>query len=125
MTIYPCLTYRDVRAAMAWLGSTFEVKGQAIVRDGASADDQVDHAILSSGDGKILVESERPEELHGAHSGCGWVYITVADADAHYELARAAGAEVLGEPHDYGEGFRGYSAKDCEGNLWTFGTARP
>lgn len=125
MTIYPCLTYRDVRAAMAWLDSAFEIKGRALVRDGASADDKVDHAILSSGDGKILVESERPDELHGPHAGSGWVYMTVADADAHYDLARAAGAEVLGQPHDYGEGFRGYSANDCEGNLWSFGTVRP
>jgi uncharacterized glyoxalase superfamily protein PhnB len=125
MTIYLCLTYRDVRAAMAWLDSVFDIKGQALVHDEASAGDKVDHAILSSGDGKILVESERPHELHGPHAGSGWVYMTVPDADAHYDLARAAGAEILGEPHDYGEGFRGYSARDCEGNLWSFGTARP
>jgi hypothetical protein len=39
---------------------------------------------------------------------------------------RAAGAEVLGEPHDaMGGAQRGYSARDLEGNLWSFGTARP
>lgn len=39
--------------------------------------------------------------------------------------AKAAGAEVLGEPHDAMGGMRGYSARDLEGNLWSFGTDRP
>ncbi|MGI8594553.1 MAG: VOC family protein [Solirubrobacteraceae bacterium] len=43
-----------------------------------------------------------------------------------YERAKAAGAEVLGEPHDaFGGSQRGYSARDPEGNLWSFGTSRP
>jgi hypothetical protein len=64
-----------------------------------------------------------PEELHGSHLGQGWVYVTVADPAAHYARAKAAGVEVLGEPHDVMEGtMRGYSARDLEGNLWSFGT---
>jgi uncharacterized glyoxalase superfamily protein PhnB len=51
------------------------------------------------------------------------VYVEVADPDAHSERARAAGAEVLGEPHDaMGGTVRGYSARDLEGNLWSFGS---
>ncbi len=73
----------------------------------------------------VLIESERPEDLHGSHSGRGWAYVAVDDVDGHYERAKAAGVEVLGEPHDAMEGAqRGYSARDLEGNLWTFGTAR-
>jgi hypothetical protein len=55
----------------------------------------------------ILVESERPHQLHGPHAGRGWIYVTVTDADAHYQHAKAAGAQVLGEPHDFGDGFSG------------------
>lgn len=48
------------------------------------------------------------------------------DPDAHDESAKAAGTEVLGEPHDATGGRqRGYSARDPEGNLWLFGTSRP
>jgi uncharacterized glyoxalase superfamily protein PhnB len=66
-----------------------------------------------------------PTKLHGPHAGRGWIYVAVTDADAHYRQAAAAGASVHGEPHDFGDGFRGYSATDLEGNLWTFGTAQP
>lgn len=55
--------------------------------------------------------------------GCTW---PVDDVDDHYERARAAGVEVLNEPHDAMDGDqRGYSARDLEGNLWTFGIMRP
>jgi catechol 2,3-dioxygenase-like lactoylglutathione lyase family enzyme len=33
----------------------------------------------------VLTESERPEELHGSHSGNGWVYVAIEDIDAYYE----------------------------------------
>jgi uncharacterized glyoxalase superfamily protein PhnB len=64
--------------------------------------------------------------LHGSHTGQGWVYIAAGDPDAHYQRAKAAGVAVLNEPHDAQNGAqRGYSARDLEGNLWSFGTDRP
>jgi uncharacterized glyoxalase superfamily protein PhnB len=123
--VYPCLTYRDVRRAIAWLEVAFGIQGQALTLPGTSDDAPLDHALLRASGGTILVESERPEELHGPHAGHGWVYVTVTNADAHYQRAKAAGAHVLGEPHDFGDGFRGYTATDLEHNLWTFGTAAP
>lgn len=123
--VYPCLTYRDVRRAITWLQTAFGIQGQALAPPGAAADEPLDHALLHTSSGTILVESERPDELHGPHAGHGWIYVTVTDADAHYQRVKAAGARVLGEPHDFGEGFRGYTATDLEQNLWTFGTAAP
>ena len=74
----------------------------------------------------ILVQPELPDDLHGDHAGRAWVYVAVDDPDSHYERAKAAGAEVLGEPHDaIGGRQRGNSARDPEGNLWSFGTYRP
>jgi uncharacterized glyoxalase superfamily protein PhnB len=62
----------------------------------------------------------------GGRGWLGWVYVAVDDPDAHYERAKAAGGDVLNEPHDaLGGTQRGYSARDLEGNLWSFGTARP
>ena len=123
--VYPCLTYRDVRRAIAWLHTAFGIQGHALAPAGAPADAPLDHALLHAAGGTILVESDRPDELHGSHTGKGWIYVAVADADTHYRHAKAAGAHVHGEPHDFGDGQRGYSATDLEENLWTFGTARP
>ncbi len=122
---YACLTYRDLPRALSWLHDAFGLEGELLVPPGTDEHAAVDHALLRAGGSTILVESERPEELHGEHAGRGWVYVAVGDADAHHRRAVAAGASVHGEPHDYGDGFRGYSVSDLEGNLWTFGTAQP
>ena len=39
--------------------------------------------------------------------------------------AVAAGAEIIIELKDEDYGGRGYTARDSEGNLWSFGTYRP
>ncbi|MEP6908956.1 MAG: VOC family protein [Actinomycetota bacterium] len=45
---------------------------------------------------------------------------TVDDVDAHYERARAAGAEIGMEPTDQPYGDRRYDAEDLEGHDWFF-----
>ena len=111
--MYPSLTYRDVGAALTWLAEAFGFETRVL--DEASA-------IVRSGSRAVLIQTDRPEDLHGSHTGHGWVYVVVEDIDAHYARAKSAGASLLGEPHDYGDGYRGYSARDLEGNLWSFGT---
>jgi len=121
--VYPALIYRNVKAALAWLENAFGLESRIFDQDDA---DGIDHAALLHGDGMVLVESERPEDLHGSHTGHGWVYIAIGDLDAHYQRAKAADVEVVNEPHDAAGGTqRGYSARDLEGNLWSFGTMRP
>ena len=46
------------------------------------------------------------------------------DVDAVYERARAAGAEIIAEPHDTDYGSHDFAARDPEGNRWSFGTYR-
>jgi uncharacterized glyoxalase superfamily protein PhnB len=53
------------------------------------------------------------------------LYLIVADVDAHADRARAAGAEIFLEPVDQDYGGRGYSARDFEGNVWSFGNYDP
>ena len=123
MDVYPALTYRDVKAALAWLETAFGLEPRIFDADGAGA---INHAALLYGEGMELVESERPEDLHGSHTGQGWACIAVDDPDAHYQRANAAGVKVLNAPHDALDGAqRGYSARDLEGNLWSFGSDRP
>jgi uncharacterized glyoxalase superfamily protein PhnB len=54
------------------------------------------------------------------------LYVVVADADAHYERAKAAGAEIIKEPvtHEEYDG-RDYTCRDIGGYVWTFGTYDP
>jgi uncharacterized glyoxalase superfamily protein PhnB len=122
MSVYPSLTYRDVDAALRFLESAFGLEPVIFGTEGG----QVRFGAVRHGGGMVMVQPELPDDLHGAHAGQGWVYVVVPDPDAHYEHARAAGAEVLGEPHDAIEGRqRGYSARDPEGNLWSFGVQDP
>jgi uncharacterized glyoxalase superfamily protein PhnB len=51
--------------------------------------------------------------------------VVVEDADAHHERARAEGAEIVTELVSTDYGSRDYSARDIDGNLWSFGTYRP
>jgi uncharacterized glyoxalase superfamily protein PhnB len=51
--------------------------------------------------------------------------VVVEDADAHFAHAQAAGAEIVRGLTDQDYGSRDYSARDPEGNLWSFGTYRP
>ena len=53
------------------------------------------------------------------------VYVAVEDADAHYERAKAAGAEIMREIENTDYGSREYTARDLEGHVWSFGTYRP
>jgi uncharacterized glyoxalase superfamily protein PhnB len=122
MDVYPSLTYRDVEAALEFLQRAFGFEAEEMGRDGAGA---VRYATLRHGEGRVLLQPDLPEELHGSHVGRGWTYVAVADPDGHYERARAAGASVMSELHDAGGGMRGYSARDPEGNLWSFGSDRP
>lgn len=66
--------------------------------------------------------TKSPRALAGIHQ-C--LYVAVADPDAHYERAKAEGAEIVMAPTDMDYGARNYCARDPEGHLWTFGTYYP
>jgi uncharacterized glyoxalase superfamily protein PhnB len=50
-----------------------------------------------------------------------WVFVD--DLEAHLAGARAGGATIVTDIHQYG--YRSYEADDLEGNRWTFAQARP
>ena len=52
-------------------------------------------------------------------------YVIVTDADAVYERAKAAGAEILIDIKTEDYGGRGFTCRDPEGHIWNFGTYDP
>lgn len=121
-TVVPSLRYRDAKRAIEFLVEVFGFETKMVV-DGE--DDTIAHAELVYGpDGMVMLGTDR-EDSYGSHVGQGWMYVVVEDADAHYARARAGGAEIVRELEDQDYGSRDYSARDFEGNLWSFGTYRP
>lgn len=70
-----------------------------------------------------VAQTDQAETLHGSPAGQGCTYARVSDPDAHYAATLDRGGHVLGEPHSPPNGTqRGYSARDREDNIWTFGS---
>ncbi|WP_086819377.1 VOC family protein [Allokutzneria sp. NRRL B-24872] len=115
-SVFPSLRYRDAAAAIPWLVSAFGLTERAVYAD---SDGVVRHAELGWQDNIIMIgTSERS-------TGAAWLYLTVADPDAHFAKAVAAGARVERDLADTDHGSREYTARDQEGNLWSFGTYLP
>ncbi len=51
--------------------------------------------------------------------------VIVADCEAHYARAKAAGAEIIDDYEVKEYGGAGYSCRDLEGHLWWFGSYDP
>jgi uncharacterized glyoxalase superfamily protein PhnB len=122
--IFPSLRYRDAAAAADWLEQAF---GFERVAAHENEDGSLGHVEMRWGDSMIMFGQETDEaiERFGEHAGRGWCYVTVDDADAHHDRAAAAGAEIVYGLTDQDYGSRDYSARDPEGNLWSFGTYDP
>ena len=121
--IYPILIYKDCPAAIDFLERAFGFERHA-VHEGE--DGAVVHGELRLGDELVMVSSasegdERFNQVVGNYS----LYIAVDDPDAHHDRAKAAGAAIDRELQDQDYGSRDYTARDPEGNLWSFGTYRP
>ena len=115
--IYPFMRFTDADAALEWLARAFGFEERVVYRGGEGDDGPIHHAEISLGPGIVMFGPGDP-----AAQG---VYIAVEDADAHYERAKAAGAEIVREIEDTDYGSREYTARDPEGHVWSFGTYRP
>ena len=115
----PILRYADPEAAITFLTSAFGFEAAAIHRDDDGA---VLHVEMTWGTGMVMFGP--PSEAFDL-IGTGATYVIVTDLDAHFERAKAAGAEIVTEPRDLDYGSRDYTARDPEGHRWFFGTYEP
>ena len=123
MPAYAALRCRDAPAAIAWL----EQLGFAVTERIDNEDGTVAHAELWLGDAAIMLGTggeglqDPPGDPRAARAT---VYVGTPDVEAVHGRATAAGADVsdLFE-QDYGS--LDFTARDPEGNHWSFGTYVP
>jgi uncharacterized glyoxalase superfamily protein PhnB len=129
-SLVPLMRYRDVAAAIDWLSGAFGLEARSVVRD---EDGSVLYAELCFGAGIVMIGPvgqsgldkllKQPADLDGANTqSC---YVAVDDVQAHYQRAKAAGAEIVLEYAGTDGGDRAYAARDLDGHIWNFGGYAP
>jgi uncharacterized glyoxalase superfamily protein PhnB len=117
--VTPGLYYDDPRAALEWLEKAFGFRTRLAVTDG---DGKVIHAETTCGEGVMQVSPtgdvrRSPRTLGASTQG---VCVYVADVDALYRRALAAGARIWIDISDRPYGDRGFGVFDCEDHTWWF-----
>jgi uncharacterized glyoxalase superfamily protein PhnB len=119
--IIPYIFYRDVPAALEWLSRAFGFKEDMRVgtpRGGMHGEMSLDGQRIMMGEG---AEAWRMVSANQAGFATVGIFIYLDNVDAHYERAKAAGAEIAQPPHDEDYG-RTYTARDLDGHPWFFTT---
>jgi len=119
-TIIPQLPYLDIRAALSFLEDAFGFREIPTSRM-EGADGVIHHALVEFGDGVIGIGTQGAHGAVSPRSGgieSQYISVAVADVEAHYQRALAAGARIAKEPR--GHGARAYEAIDPEGHRWRF-----
>jgi uncharacterized glyoxalase superfamily protein PhnB len=124
--VWPILSFRNAHAAIAFLRDAFGFEEVATyTRD----DDPsvVEHAEMRwpEGGGIMFGTAGKDDGPFGSRPpGTDAVYVVTDEPDALFARATAAGAEVVRGLADEDYGSRGFTVRDPEGNLWSFGTYR-
>jgi uncharacterized glyoxalase superfamily protein PhnB len=128
--VIPCLSYRDANAAIEWLCSSFGFEKRVVYPDDAGG---VAHAELVHAGGMIMLGSAKnseygrvirqPDQCDGFVTQS--VYVITTQPDELYAKAKAAGASMIIELRDESYGSRGFTCRDREGHVWSFGTYDP
>jgi uncharacterized glyoxalase superfamily protein PhnB len=93
----------------------------------AAQEGRIAHAELRwpEGGGVMLGSADRADSVFSQRpTGVASTYVVTDEPDRLYERAVTAGAEVVEGLRDEEYGSRGFSVRDPEGNLWSFGTYR-
>lgn len=131
--IIPCPRYEDAPRAIDFLCNAFGFERQAVFADPEDSR-IVHHAQLVWRDRMVMLSSaldtphaleaglKTPAQAGGTTLG---LYLVIDDVDGHAERARRAGAVIVSAPEDKPYGGRGYTARDPEGYVWSFGSYDP
>ncbi|GAB1821019.1 VOC family protein [Herbidospora sp. RD11066] len=121
-TVIPTIRYHDADKAVAWLTAVLGFTSPEVYR---SDEGVIVHAQLSRGNGMVMLGTVG--QGLDLPTGPASVYVVVDDAEisALYEIALAAGAQVIRELRTEDYGGRGYTILDPEGHVWSVGSYDP
>ena len=118
--VWTTLTYRDSRAALAFLTGAFGFTERAVHAEG----ERLVHVELTftgpdgtAVGGIMFGAGGDPKRI-----GHGCVHVVTGEPDALFERAVAGGATVVRPPEDTEYGSRQFIVLDPEDNMWSFGT---
>ena len=129
--VIPMIAYENGPRAMDWLARAFGFRERARM---LGQDGRLTHGEMEAGDGLIMLATPSPQyqapkrhreacEIVARWSEVPYiidgVLVYVDDVAAHFERAKAAGAEMLSPVEEGGEGKR-YRVEDLEGHRWMF-----
>ncbi len=123
--IAPNVFYDDLTTALDWLSKAFGFETRmSIPGEGGG----IIHAEMNVADSVSMMSPTADNEDWRSPSSLGGavtmsLYIYVDDVDAHYAVAKAAGADIASELEDMFWGDRTYVARDLAGHRWTFAQA--
>ncbi len=132
-SVIPGMRYHDAPAAIEWLCSAFGFEKHLVVPGEEKG--EIAHAQLRYGNGMIMLGTAgkhgggfdevmtTPREIGGR--GTQSVYVVVENVDAHHDRAVKAGAQIVLPLEDKPYGGKGYSCRDLEGHVWSFGDYDP
>lgn len=123
--VWPCLRYDDAPAALQFLVDVFGFTECLVV---PTDDSDIVHAELRWPEGGAVMFGSTKGKTGGTHDemrpGVTAIYVVTDHVDAVCDRVRRAGAEIAEGLHDTEFGSHTFTARDPEGNLWTFGTYR-
>jgi uncharacterized glyoxalase superfamily protein PhnB len=117
-TVIPQLPYEDIRAALSFLERAFGFREIPTSRM-EGADGVIHHAIVEFGDSVIGIGTQGAHGAVSPKSGgieSQYLSVAVADVEAHYQRALAAGAQIARALREH----HAYEALDLEGHRWRF-----
>jgi uncharacterized glyoxalase superfamily protein PhnB len=114
----PHIVYQNVAGAIVWLAKAFGFTEHFRYGDPAAPSG----AQLYLANSWIMVRSARGGAKSPAQLGYGTqsVSIFVEDVDGHFQRAKAAGANIVEEPHETEYGEYQFAATDLDGHHWVF-----
>ena len=125
---YPCFVYSDLKQAIPWLEKAFGFRTLKAIRN---EDGSYGHVEMAYGPIIIMPTSPREEwgwkspRDRGGTTATVYVYVPDDELEAHYERAKAEGAEIVIPLERKDWGGRDYSARDLDGHQWSFGSYKP
>lgn len=121
--VWPAFRAADARPLIRFLVEAFGFEETAVFGEG----EHVTHAQLSWPEGGgVMLGSVRDDadDAWPARPGTAACYVVTADPAAVHARAVAAGAVITRRLSTSDYGSHEFSARDPEGNLWSFGTYR-